>query len=281
VSSTDRGSGRPEAHVTAATPHLCLFRTVLGLAISKPTGRRPDRPGPQFPGPWRAGGHENDKDGEQAEYMTAGPFAGQHGRPPSSGSWRTTPDARLKKFPHARAGRAWIHLWESDEIRRGSREGLLWSDLIDLKGYPVVDDATNAKALSNSRLVRMRLKDPGRAAGFPLHGNWQEGRSNQRRWPASELLIINSPSAKLLRLWPQIPRRISDKFSRPPQPGAPDARADLDGREHCVCDLVQAVGLGWSTTSKHLDVLRGAGVFPATSAGRRSSIASNGVRVNS
>ena len=30
--------------------------------------------------------------------------------------------------------------------------------------------------------------------------------------------------------------------------------------ERCVCDLVEAVGLGWSTTSKHLDVLREAGV---------------------
>ncbi len=31
--------------------------------------------------------------------------------------------------------------------------------------------------------------------------------------------------------------------------------------ERCVCDLVDAVGLGWSTTSKHLDVLREAGVL--------------------
>lgn len=30
--------------------------------------------------------------------------------------------------------------------------------------------------------------------------------------------------------------------------------------ERCVCDLVEACGLGWSTTSKHLDVLREAGV---------------------
>ena len=31
--------------------------------------------------------------------------------------------------------------------------------------------------------------------------------------------------------------------------------------ERCVCDLVEAVGLGWSTTSRHLDVLRAAGVI--------------------
>ena len=34
----------------------------------------------------------------------------------------------------------------------------------------------------------------------------------------------------------------------------------LQGGEHCVCDLVDAVGLGWSTTSKHLEVLREAGI---------------------
>lgn len=36
-------------------------------------------------------------------------------------------------------------------------------------------------------------------------------------------------------------------------------RALMDG-ERCVCDLVDASGLGWSTTSRHLDVLRQAGV---------------------
>jgi DNA-binding transcriptional ArsR family regulator len=35
----------------------------------------------------------------------------------------------------------------------------------------------------------------------------------------------------------------------------------LIGGERCVCDLVEACGLGWSTTSKHLDVLRDAGVI--------------------
>ena len=37
------------------------------------------------------------------------------------------------------------------------------------------------------------------------------------------------------------------------------ARTLTDG-ERCVCDLVEACGLGWSTTSRHLDVLREAGV---------------------
>lgn len=34
----------------------------------------------------------------------------------------------------------------------------------------------------------------------------------------------------------------------------------LAGGERCVCDLVRAVGLGWSTVSRHLAVLKAAGV---------------------
>lgn len=37
-------------------------------------------------------------------------------------------------------------------------------------------------------------------------------------------------------------------------------RSLLDG-EKCVCDLVAAVGLGWSTVSRHLSVLREAGII--------------------
>ena len=39
--------------------------------------------------------------------------------------------------------------------------------------------------------------------------------------------------------------------------------------ERCVCDLVQAVGLGWSTTSKHLEVLREAGVVASEKRGQK------------
>jgi DNA-binding transcriptional ArsR family regulator len=35
----------------------------------------------------------------------------------------------------------------------------------------------------------------------------------------------------------------------------------LSEREHCVCDLVEAAGLGWSTVSRHLSVLKEAGVI--------------------
>jgi len=34
----------------------------------------------------------------------------------------------------------------------------------------------------------------------------------------------------------------------------------LSIRERCVCELVEAVGLGWSTVSRHLSVLKSAGV---------------------
>ncbi len=34
-----------------------------------------------------------------------------------------------------------------------------------------------------------------------------------------------------------------------------------DGSEKCVCDLVSTCGLGWSSMSRHLSVLREAGVI--------------------
>lgn len=37
-------------------------------------------------------------------------------------------------------------------------------------------------------------------------------------------------------------------------------RALLDG-ERCVCDLVAAAGLGWSTVSRHLSIMKAAGVL--------------------
>ena len=39
--------------------------------------------------------------------------------------------------------------------------------------------------------------------------------------------------------------------------------------ERCVCDLVKTVGLGWSTTSRHLDVLRDAGVVTSEKRGQK------------
>jgi ArsR family transcriptional regulator len=43
----------------------------------------------------------------------------------------------------------------------------------------------------------------------------------------------------------------------------------LMGGERCVCDLVLAVGLGWSTTSKHLEILREAGVVSCDKRGQK------------
>jgi ArsR family transcriptional regulator len=36
---------------------------------------------------------------------------------------------------------------------------------------------------------------------------------------------------------------------------------ELAAGERCVCDLVDLVGLGWSTVSRHLTVLKAAGVL--------------------
>lgn len=35
----------------------------------------------------------------------------------------------------------------------------------------------------------------------------------------------------------------------------------LTSEERCVCELVEKVGLGWSTVSRHLSVLRKAGII--------------------
>lgn len=36
---------------------------------------------------------------------------------------------------------------------------------------------------------------------------------------------------------------------------------ELAGGERCVCDLVELTGLGWSTVSRHLTVLKSVGVI--------------------
>jgi DNA-binding transcriptional ArsR family regulator len=44
---------------------------------------------------------------------------------------------------------------------------------------------------------------------------------------------------------------------------------ELGGGEKCVCDLVAAAGLGWSTVSRHLSVLREAGVVTDEKRGKQ------------
>lgn len=43
----------------------------------------------------------------------------------------------------------------------------------------------------------------------------------------------------------------------------------LQAGERCVCDLVDAAGLGWSTTSRHLDILREAGIVASEKRGQK------------
>ena len=44
------------------------------------------------------------------------------------------------------------------------------------------------------------------------------------------------------------------------QPARLQIVEELASGERCVCDLVQLVGLGWSAVSRHLAVLKAAGV---------------------
>jgi len=44
---------------------------------------------------------------------------------------------------------------------------------------------------------------------------------------------------------------------------------ELSAGERCVCDLVEQVGLGWSTVSRHLSVLREAGVVTHEKRGQK------------
>lgn len=45
-------------------------------------------------------------------------------------------------------------------------------------------------------------------------------------------------------------------------------RALVEG-ETCVCDLVEAAGLGWSTVSRHLSVMKAAGVLSDEKRGKQ------------
>jgi ArsR family transcriptional regulator len=43
----------------------------------------------------------------------------------------------------------------------------------------------------------------------------------------------------------------------------------LAEEEKCVCDLVEAAGLGWSTVSRHLSVMKAAGVLSDEKRGKQ------------
>lgn len=56
-------------------------------------------------------------------------------------------------------------------------------------------------------------------------------------------------------------RTPADVFKALGHPGRVVIVRELTSGEKCVCDLVEAVGLGWSTVSRHLSVLKSAGVI--------------------
>jgi ArsR family transcriptional regulator len=61
----------------------------------------------------------------------------------------------------------------------------------------------------------------------------------------------------------------ADVFKALAHPGRVTIVRELAAGEKCVCDLVSAVGLSWSTVSRHLSVLRNAGVLADDKRGLR------------
>lgn len=57
------------------------------------------------------------------------------------------------------------------------------------------------------------------------------------------------------------PANPADVFKALGHPGRVVIVRELTSGEKCVCDLVNAVGLGWSTVSRHLSVLKDVGVI--------------------
>jgi ArsR family transcriptional regulator len=61
--------------------------------------------------------------------------------------------------------------------------------------------------------------------------------------------------------------RASDVFKALGNPARVRIVRELADEEKCVCHLVDAVGLGWSTVSRHLSVLRDAGILTSDKRG--------------
>lgn len=58
-----------------------------------------------------------------------------------------------------------------------------------------------------------------------------------------------------------VPRREAAVFKALGHPARLQVVNQLAEGERCVCDLVQLTGLGWSTVSRHLTVLKSVGVI--------------------
>jgi ArsR family transcriptional regulator len=59
----------------------------------------------------------------------------------------------------------------------------------------------------------------------------------------------------------------ADKFKALGHPARVEMVKLLSRGERCVCDLVESVGLGWSTVSRHLSVLKNAGIIDSEKRG--------------
>jgi ArsR family transcriptional regulator len=59
----------------------------------------------------------------------------------------------------------------------------------------------------------------------------------------------------------RVPRREAAIFKALGHPARLQVVNELAAGERCVCDLVEMTGLGWSTVSRHLAVLKSVGVI--------------------
>lgn len=66
---------------------------------------------------------------------------------------------------------------------------------------------------------------------------------------------------KAIRNNRQRSRPVAEVFKALGHPARVTIVRRLSEGEHCVCELVEAAGLGWSTVSRHLSVLKRAGVI--------------------
>ncbi len=64
-------------------------------------------------------------------------------------------------------------------------------------------------------------------------------------------------------------RSVAEVFKALGHPARVRMLRELVDGEKCVCDLVDAAGLGWSTVSRHLSVMKAAGVLSDEKRGKQ------------
>lgn len=64
-------------------------------------------------------------------------------------------------------------------------------------------------------------------------------------------------------------RLVADVFKAMGHPARIRMLRALEDGEKCVCDLVEVSGLGWSTVSRHLSVMKAAGVLSDEKRGKK------------